>query len=67
MAYTGHAATSASKLASENPTEVAPADVPGYDPGDYADEPGAAARANDYPRHDQGSYGNLGTGGRSRF
>lgn len=66
-AYEGHAATSASKAASDNPDNVAPADAPGYNPDDFADEPGAAARANDYPRHDGGTYGNLGTGGRSRF
>lgn len=65
-AYAGHADYSASKAAAQT-DDAAPADRPDYDPSQYTDQPGAAARANDYPRQDGGTYGNLGTGGRSRF
>lgn len=51
-AYAGHASTSASKAASDNPDNVAPADRPDYDPTAFTDQPGAAARANGYPRQD---------------
>lgn len=51
-AYLGHASDSASKLAADNPTNVAPADAPDYDIADYTDEPGAAARAAGWPRAD---------------
>lgn len=33
-----------------NPDNVAPADRPNFDPADFADQPGAAARGNGYPR-----------------
>lgn len=33
-----------------NPDNVAPADRPTYDPTAFAAQPGAAARANGYPR-----------------
>lgn len=50
IAYQGHWEKSSSKVAGEDPENVAPADRPGYDPADFSDEPGAAARANGYPR-----------------
>ena len=57
MAYAGHAEHSASKAAFEagdgsGGNLVAPADQPQYDPSDFENEPGAAARAKGYPRHD---------------
>lgn len=33
-----------------NPDNVAPAERPDYDPTDFTAQPGAAARANGYPR-----------------
>lgn len=51
-AYAGHATDSASKAASVNPDNVAPADTPNYDQTAFANQPGAAARANGYPRQD---------------
>lgn len=61
--YQGHADDSASKIAGTNADDVAPADAPGYDPALFADEPGAAARAAGYPRHD-GQPGAINAGGR---
>lgn len=51
-AYEGHAADSTSKAISDNPDNVAPAERYDYDPADFTDQPGAAARANHYPRQD---------------
>lgn len=52
QAYQGHASYGAFKLASASPENVAPADRPGYDPTAFANQPGAAARVNGYPRSD---------------
>jgi len=62
-AYQGHAETSASKIAGTEASEdnVAPADRATYDPSAFTDQPGAAARAAGYPRHDgQGAAINAG-------
>lgn len=50
--YNGHAADSSFKAAADETLTVAPADRPDYDPAAFADQPGAAARAKGYPRHD---------------
>lgn len=50
IAYQGHHSASSSKVAGEDPENVAPADRPNYDPTDYSDQPGEAARVNGYPR-----------------
>jgi hypothetical protein len=49
-ARAGHVGADAAGLT--NPANKAPADQPGYDPKDskWASVPGAAARANNYPR-----------------
>ena len=52
QAYQGHASYGAFKLAADSPENVAPADRPNYDPKAFADQPGAAARVNGYPRGD---------------
>ena len=65
--YQGHASYSASKAAGTTPDEVAPADQPDFDPSEYTDQPGAAARANGFPRNDGRAYSGSGTGQRSRF
>lgn len=51
-AYQGQVSYGAFKVAAQNPADVAPADSPTYDYTAYANEPGAAARANHYPRSD---------------
>lgn len=53
-AYEGHTTTSASKAkaVADADSTLAPADRNNYDPADYADQPGAAARVNGYPRSD---------------
>jgi hypothetical protein len=50
-ARAGHVGADAAGLT--NPANKAPADQPGYDPKDakWANVPGAAARANNYPRN----------------
>lgn len=53
--YNGHSDLSASKAAADETLTVAPADRPGYDPADFADQPGAAAREKGFPRHDGSS------------
>lgn len=40
----------ASQAVMSNPENVAPADRPNYTPGSFTAQPGAAARANGYPR-----------------
>ena len=45
----GHLGNSGAAVMS-NPDNVAPADRPTYDPSAYTAQPGAAARANGYPR-----------------
>ena len=52
VAYQGHVTDGAFKVAASNPENVAPADSPTYDYTAYANQPGAAARANGYPRLD---------------
>lgn len=52
MAYEGHAEYSASKAAADENKQVAAADRPDYDPNEFANQPGAAARSKGYPRHD---------------
>lgn len=52
VAYQGQVSYGAFVIATSNPENVAPADRPNYDPTAYADQPGAAARANGYPRSD---------------
>lgn len=52
QAYQGHVSYGAFKAANDNPDNVAPADRPDYDPTAFADQPGAGARANHYPRSD---------------
>lgn len=51
-AYQGHVSYGAFRVAATNPLDVAPADSPTYDYTAYANQPGAAARANFYPRSD---------------
>ena len=51
-AYEGHVSYGAFKVAAANALDVAPADAPGYNPASYTAQPGAAARANGYPRQD---------------
>lgn len=51
-AYVGHVSYSNFKVAAANAADVCPADAPGYDPTAYTAQPGAAARANGYPRQD---------------
>lgn len=51
-AYQGHVSYGAFKSASANTADVCPADAPNYDPSTYTGQPGAAARANGYPRSD---------------
>jgi hypothetical protein len=51
-AYQGHVSYGAFKMAAQNPADVAPADSPTYDWTQFANQPGAAARANFYPRSD---------------
>lgn len=65
IAYQGHAETSASKTAGTagDNDNVAPADRADYDPTAFAAEPGAAARAAGYPRHD-GQSASINAGGR---
>lgn len=52
--YPGHDELSASAWAAgagtRDETDVAPADRVGYNPDDFADQPGAAARAAGYPQ-----------------
>jgi len=50
-AYAGHQGNNTPAVRN-NPDNRAPADRPDYDPADYADQPGAAARAKGYPRVD---------------
>lgn len=54
--YAGHDPLSASAWAAgagdRDETDVAPADRAVYNPDDYADQPGAAARGAGYPRQD---------------
>lgn len=45
----GHVGNSAPAVMN-NPDNVAPADRPDYDVADFTSQPGAAARANGYPR-----------------
>lgn len=54
MAYEGHDALSPSKYRGQNSTELAPADRANFNADDaqWADEPGAGARTNRYPRDD---------------
>lgn len=51
--YQGHTSYGAFKAAATNPDDVAPADRPDYDIADFANQPGAAARANGYPQNTQ--------------
>lgn len=51
-AYQGHVSYGSFKVAAANALDVAPADAPGYDPTAFTSQPGAAARANNYPRSD---------------
>lgn len=51
-AYQGHVSYGSFRMAAQNPADVAPADSPTYDWKQYANQPGAAARANFYPRSD---------------
>lgn len=51
-AYQGQVSYGAFRVAAANPDDVCPADAPDYDPSAFANEPGAAARANHYPRQD---------------
>lgn len=62
-AYQGHADYSASKAVGTDAAEAAPADGPGYDSTAYAAQPGAAARAGGFPRHDA-RPGSINQGGR---
>lgn len=48
-ANAGHVGNSAPAVMT-NPDNKAPADRPGYDPTAFEAQPGAAARANGYPR-----------------
>ena len=52
VAYQGQVSNGAFVVAASNPENVAPADRPNYDSTAYASQPGAAARANGYPRSD---------------
>lgn len=52
VAYQGQVSNGSFVVAASNPENVAPADRPNYDPTAYADQPGAAARANGWPRAD---------------
>lgn len=53
-AYQGHVSYSSAKESAVTAADnvLAPADRATYDPTAYASEPGAAARANGYPRSD---------------
>lgn len=51
-AYQGQVSYGSIRVAATNSADVCPADAPGYDPTAYANQPGAAARANGYPRSD---------------
>lgn len=53
-AYQGHVTNSSAKASAVTDADntVAPADRAAYDPTDYTAEPGAAARAQGYPRAD---------------
>lgn len=52
MPYEGHADYSASRAANDlDAPLVAAADKPDYDPSEFEDQPGAAARSKGYPRH----------------
>lgn len=51
QAYQGHVEYSSSKAVGENAEYLAPADRADFDPADYEDQPGAAARRQGYPRH----------------
>lgn len=63
MPYTGHRADSHYKVASDTPNEVAPAERADFDPANFANQPGAAARAGGHPR-DDGQSGSINSGGR---
>jgi hypothetical protein len=52
MPYEGHEDYSASKASADETVAKAPADAADYDPSDFTAQPGAAARAKGYPRHD---------------
>lgn len=52
VAYQGQVSYGAFKVAASNPENVAPADRPTYDASTFSSQPGAAARANGYPRVD---------------
>lgn len=54
LAYQGQVSYSAAaaRAVTDADSVVAPADRNDYDPTQYANEPGAAARANGYPRAD---------------
>jgi hypothetical protein len=53
-AYQGQVSYSAAaaRAVTDADSVLAPADRNDYDPTDYADQPGAAARASGYPRAD---------------
>lgn len=51
-AYQGHVSYGAFVVAATNAADVCPADAPNYNPATFASQPGAAARANGYPRQD---------------
>ena len=48
-AYAGHVGNNTAAVRN-NQDNKAPADRNDYDPADFSDQPGAAARANGYPR-----------------
>lgn len=49
-AYAGQSGNTSSAILN-NADNKCPADRPGYDPKAFANQPGAAARANGYPRN----------------
>lgn len=50
MAADSHAGQVGYTTVAGNTDNLAPADRPAYDATDFVDEPGAAARANGFPR-----------------
>lgn len=54
QAYQGQVSYSAAaaRAVADSDSTIAPADRSDYDPADFAEFPGAAARANGYPRSD---------------
>lgn len=54
QAYQGQVSYSAAaaRAVDDNDSTLAPADRNDYDPADFTEFPGAAARANGYPRAD---------------